>query len=169
MRSVGYFNKNFLKNSVKMIVEGIVKKKSQGSSRNEESGGGRRTNYNQYAFWEIGDERIKDVSVDDYIDSIIDVGKSYSIVFSKNRKLKKIAAVKEPNGNIEKAKVPLQDIASLPALFVITFILTLIFATSFFQSVQMGIFTSLIISVGLTYLLLGRTFLRFIKSRKALD
>jgi len=72
-----------------MIVEGRVKKKSEGSSRNEASGGGRTTNYSQYAFWEIGDERIKDVSVDDYINSIIDVGKSNTIVFSKNRKLKK--------------------------------------------------------------------------------
>jgi hypothetical protein len=80
-----------------MIVEGIVKKKSKGSARNEESGGGRRTGYYQYAFWEVGDERIKDISVDDYIDSIIDVGKPYTIVISKNRKVKQIAAVKEPN------------------------------------------------------------------------
>jgi hypothetical protein len=61
----------------------------------------------------------------------------------------------------------MKDFTPLLFIFVNIFILALIVIYAFFGSGQ--IFTALIISVGLTYLFLGRTFLRFMKAREALD
>jgi len=164
-----------------MIVEGIVEKKSQGTSTTDELVKGGKTYKNiYYEFWEIGGKRLKDISVDGYLDSIIDVGNSYKLAFFKSKGNHVLSAVQEPNGNVEKAKVNKGEFFRAFMGWVFASILCAIIYGSLFYSGSPATqslgsafaevaFWGAIGGAGLAYLIFGRRIQKMYKARDFFD